>query len=133
MQLEIKSLFSSDLAIRYNVIDVQKWKPNNIEDIYYGLEMEIGNREEESSNLFQTVVASPEGIRKHEKNLKNCLIGRRYFIVLFYNWKEIINEIQQIIDDCASDTWEESVVKLNRYFLWEYENHEWVGEEGKVG
>jgi len=49
------------------------------------LEMEIGYKNTDSSDIFQVIVASPESIRFREKQLPNCIPERKYFIVLSYN------------------------------------------------
>lgn len=120
MILEIKDIVSVDIS------KVWEWHPKKLAEIYFVLEMEIGYKSKDSADVFQVIVATPEAIRSREKHLPNYIPGRKYFIVLSYSWADLEKELTKIVEGCSAETWEESVKKLSRYFLWEYEDHEYV-------
>lgn len=119
MILEIKDIVSSD------VTNVWEWHPKNLEEIYFVLEMEIGYKNRDSADVFQVVVATPEAIRSRQKHLPSYIPGREYFIVLSYSWENLEKELTKIVESCSCEIWEECVKKLTKYFLWEYEDHEY--------
>src|SRR5690606_2588619 len=57
VELELKSLGSSD-------IDLDTWSPAD-EDVFFVLDMEIGEKDDDRADLFYVTVATPEGLLKN--------------------------------------------------------------------
>jgi hypothetical protein len=113
--LEIKHIWSPDLPCHPSA-----WSPISYEDIFFLLEMNIGFKNSESSDIFYVEIAAPEALRARSKG--NVIISQRATLVIAdYRWKDIISALEKIVSDCDSDTWDMAVTKLQRYFTWEYE------------
>jgi hypothetical protein len=113
-RLEIKSLMSSD-------VDIATWQPESLEEVWFAIEMEIGLTGDDKADLFQTVVATPEGLRKHARDE---LISKRGTLVLSSYSPQILRKVlEEILSECSAENWNESVLKLQRYFFWEYEDY----------
>jgi len=93
--------------------------------VYFQLEIEIGEEGKAGGHLFQLVAATPEGL---------LAIGRRYpargfpdrALLVFseYRWEALVERVERIVTRCTRSTWDESVLCLQRYFEWEYEDYE---------
>jgi hypothetical protein len=122
VRLRIKSIHSPD-------VEIDAWRPESLEDVYFPLELEIGLAEKESASLFQIMVATPEGLRR---NAKETIISERGMLVLSeFSWKIVHDALDRIIASSAGDSWQETVLRLQRYFFWEYEDYvesKWPGE-----
>ena len=57
--LEIKDIASSNLDA------LPSWRPDSREQVFLGLDLEIGLRGERASNMFHVRVATPEALRRH--------------------------------------------------------------------
>jgi hypothetical protein len=122
VRLRVKSIVSSD-------VDVDEWTPGSLEDVYFPLELEIGLAGAESASLFQLLVATPEGLRRYARTE---IISERGLLVLSeFSWQIVHETLDRIIVGCAGNSWQETTVRLQRYFTWEYEDYvesKWPGE-----
>lgn len=117
IEYEIKGYYSSDVP----GFDVSGYVPEHPEEIHFPLEMNIGPRGDNRSDLYQVVIISPEALRKRTREA--VISGRHTLIVLQYSWAEIRRYLERIVGDCAGPTHEDVVRKLSRHFGWEYEDH----------
>ena len=119
MELEVKDWYTSD------VDDWENWNPKKIDDIYFPLDVYIGEKGSKGADIFSILVATPESLRKYDIEIhgNDIVFMRHYLLISKYNWKEIEGSIEKLIQDCQRDTWDESVEKLCRYFHWEYEDY----------
>lgn len=112
--LKIHDLYSPD-------IDIYSWEPEKPEIVRFLLELEIGEGRDERRDLFQVVIATPEGLRF---NATAMVIAERATIVISsYSWVNVKRVIESIVSRCEAPTWEEAVINLQRYFRWEYEDY----------
>lgn len=102
-------------------IEIYSWEAASAEQVRFLLELEIGEAGGESKDLFQVVVATPEGMRAGAT--KPVIADRATIIVSEYEWAQIQRTVEQIVKRCQAPTWEESVLRLQRYFKWEYEDY----------
>lgn len=117
--LEIKSIHSPD-------VEIDLWQPDTQADVCFLLEVEIGEAGKERADVFQLMVATPEGLRQ-----KSDIIGREFSVlsdralVTFseFSWRHLHQQLTVIIEKCTASSWEESVLRLQRYFSWEYEDY----------
>lgn len=113
--LEIKDIASS------NIDALPSWRPDNREQVFLGLDPEIGLRGERASNMFHVRVATPEALRRHGGGL--CVVKHRTLVISDFDWKQLSALLDDIVRDCARGSWEESCAVLQRYFNWEYEDY----------
>jgi Immunity protein 8 len=116
MVLEIRSMTSPDVR-------PYAWSPEARNDVYFVIELEIGRRGDPRADLFQVLVATPEGLRA--RGTGDDVIVDRNALVLseFVSWPRLRDCLQRIVDSCAREEWRESVARLQRYFQWEYEDY----------
>ena len=114
IQLEITGYFSSD------VNDLENWCPANDDDIFFPLEIYIGERGSVKSDLFTILICSPASLKKHNVHLRP---GRHMLIVIRYDWKEIRQKIKDLVFSCQATSWNQATIFLGRYFRWEYEDY----------
>ncbi|MFG0229201.1 Imm8 family immunity protein [Achromobacter sp. 413638] len=113
--LEIKDIASSNLDA------LPSWRPDSREQVFLGLDLEIGLRGERASNMFHVRVATPEALRRHGGGF--CMVKHRTLVISDFDWKQLTALLDDIVRDCARGSWEESCAVLQRYFNWEYEDY----------
>lgn len=118
LQLEVKSYGSSDY-------DLESWEPAIPEDVYFVLDVEIGEAGDDRADLFYVTVATPEAARTHLAQVGATRSGP--LVVAEYCLDELLDRVRTLVDGCAARTWEESVRNLQQYF--EYEYADYVPEE----
>lgn len=116
IEIELKDIMSADVR------DFESWSPL-LDDVYFAVEMSIGERGRIGAHLFQCLIATPEGLRKAEEAL--VIENRALIVVSRYEWPEILKELESIIASIKAVDWLDASQKLQRYFLWEYEDMEW--------
>ena len=115
LELEIKDWYSSEIQ------EVWNWSPKDKSMVYLTLEIEIGEVGK-AGTLFQTVVATPMGISSQGKTDSGILSDRNLLLVDDYRWEIVEKRLMDIVKKCSANTWDESIQRLQRYFLWEYED-----------
>lgn len=118
IKLKIHDFWSSDVP------SIKSWVPEDDSCIYIQLSIAIGLEGEVSADNYQLIIATPSGIKEwiDEFNL-DLIMDRNIMIFRRFSWKEIEKNIQDIVKKCESENLTESVLKLQRYFLWEYEDY----------
>lgn len=116
-KLQIKSRHSPDVQL-----DV--WEPDDLADVYFLLELEIGEEGKEGADLFQVVIATPEGLRRRGAARNGVIEKRATLVISELSWKTVHRAVADIVAACTAPTWNESVLKLQRYFRWEYEDYQ---------
>ena len=107
-------------------IDIESWSPVPTEPVYFLLEFSVGVRGDPASDVFYVIVATPEGLRSRSVGGELVISARGTIVVSDYSWSATRSAVEAIIRDCASPTWVESVMKLQRFFHWEYEDYQLV-------
>ena len=85
------------------------------------LDLEIGELNKDGADYFQLFVCTPEWLCKNHWQPE---IIRHMLIVRKYNYDEIVKTINEYIDKCSDENWEEIANKLSRYFAWEFEDYQ---------
>ena len=114
IKLKVQDFYSPD-------IEVHSWEPEAPESVRFLLELEIGEAGDEKRDLFQVLVATPEGLRAAAR--EGVIADRATIVISDYSWLQIQHAVQGIVERCEAPTWEEAVLKLQRYFRWEYEDY----------
>lgn len=117
-KLEVKSFFSSDVdACIYH------WQPEDPDVVCIQFSIDIGVEGQEASDDFQTVVATPKGLVEAMTIHNINSFDRNLMVYKIYSFDQVKKDIESIVAKCQCDTFEESTLKLQRYFLWEYEDY----------
>ena len=74
----------------------------------------------ETGDYFDLSVCSSDWLKYYKKK---PFILRHLIVIDSYDFREIENYINQIINQCEGDSWQEIANKLSRYFFWEYEDY----------
>ena len=116
VKLILKSLSSPD-------VEPGQWVPND-NRVFILLQLEVGAVGRVGCDVFDVVVATPEGLTEGAPVDRLGAISRRALIVLRrFAWDSLQAVIEEILHDCEAGTWEESVLRLLRYFAWEFEDY----------
>ncbi len=115
-KLLLKSISSPDA-------EPGQWEPNG-NRVFILLQLEIGAVGKIGGDIFDVLVATPEGLAEGVPADGHGAISRRAMIVLRqFAWEKVESVIAEILHDCEAGTWEESVLRLQRYFTWEFEDY----------
>lgn len=115
-KLEVRDWSSADIDSLWT------WSPDRRSDVYVHVELEIGNRGREGADLFQVVVATPEGLRARAAGQEGVIEDRAIIVVSDFSWPDLERRLTQIVASCNGFSWSDAVQKLQRYFRWEYED-----------
>lgn len=114
--LALRSLSSPDVT-------PDAWMPEN-NRAFFLLQLEVGAVGSAAADTFDVVIATPEGLAHIAPEDGTGAISKRATIVLReFTWARVHATISQILRDCQSSTWTESVQRLQRYFAWEFEDY----------
>ena len=89
--------------------------------VYFLLELEIGVVRDPRGDIFQVLIATPDGLRQNAT--REVITDRSTIIFAEFSLSILRKEIDTILKRCSGKSWEESVIKLQRYFRWEYEDY----------
>lgn len=121
IRLEIRSIGSPD-------IEFLSWEPTTNADVFFLVEMEIGEVGVSGADLFQVVVTTPEALRARSKIETNTIRERCTLIVSSYDWQDTQESLESIVRKCEAENWINSTLNLQRYFKWEYEDYQMEGD-----
>lgn len=114
-KLRFKGLWSDDIG------NPSLYYPPDPSDVYFQLHLNIINQSGKVSK-FQVGVCTPKGMMSYALENGLSLISDRNLIVMSeYSFKTLEEALNGILLKCKSDNWDTSVLKLQRYFLWEHE------------
>ena len=117
MIAELKSLHSPD------VHDLENYVPEAPDCFGFLLQMMIGPDNDMGSESFDAMVCTPEWLnvnfREHE-----IIWGRHYIIVFQYDYRRLVDRIENYLATCKGDSWAEVALKVCRIGHWEFEDHD---------
>ncbi len=102
-------------------VEVNVWEEGS-DGTFFLLEIEIGEEGKDRADIFAIMIATPQGIKKNAKN--KIISDRAMLIFAEFSWQILHSKIITIVQECSANSWNESVLKLQRYFRWEYEDYE---------
>jgi hypothetical protein len=115
IKLEIRSYYSSDVEVDSS--------ESVSESMWFPLQLEIGCSGRIGADIFDAMVATPEGLRgKAVPDDTGALSVRGLLVFREFSWSSLRRTIDVILAQCQAETWEESVLRLQRFFFWEYES-----------
>lgn len=95
--------------------NLDNWKPQNPRSVALRLILQIGWDDDPGSNDFD-VYCITNDLRDAIKMKSRAVIYCEEF-----EWSKIKESILNILKKCEGPTWDESVEKLRKKFIWEYE------------
>ena len=115
--LEITNYHSADVDL------VWEWNPSRLDEVFFQLSFEVSEKGQRGGTVFQVVIATPEGIRATFERFGPAGVPDRNLIVMCeYSWDAALDMLKSVVKKCECPSWEQSMEKLSRYFLWEYED-----------
>lgn len=114
--VEIRSKSSPD-------VEIDEWEPSAREEVCFLLEMEIAERGDVRCDLFQVLVATPEGLRALATPRGSIISDRATLVLDDFSWRTLHLILGEIVSRCAAEDWIETVLRLQRYFQWEFEDY----------
>tara|TARA_R110002111_G_scaffold100976_6_gene156542 strand:+ start:102550 stop:102933 length:384 start_codon:yes stop_codon:yes gene_type:complete len=123
MKLEISN-FSTML-----IPEAWDWVPKQADEVYFSCEFNIEPDDcSAAGHNFFIIVATPEGLAKKAMEFdttdEKFIIDRNLIIMKNYSWGAFVDHLNEIVTACTRETWNESVLCLQRYFLWEFEDYD---------
>ena len=114
--LELKSLHSPD-------VEVNEWKPER-DSAWFLLQLDIGIRGEVAADTFDVMIATPQGLVEHASaDTTGALVKRSTIVLQTFSWAALAQTLESILRECQAEDWCKSVLRLQRYFRWEYEDY----------
>jgi len=121
MRAEIKSCHSSD------VDEVWNWVSHG-EPIDYWLAVDIGSVGVDGADHFQVRVVDSETLSQEApRALRSTIVVARES----YSFAVVEDAINGILELCERDDWGAIAAALNHWFIWEYEGHRVVDNDGR--
>ena len=116
IELELRDILSPD-------VEPDRWEPKS-PAVWVLLQLEIGVRGEVPCDTFSVMVATPEGLLEHATPDADGVLTKRGTIVLReFSWNVVRRVLSGILAQCRAENWQQAVPKLQRYFLWEFEDY----------
>jgi hypothetical protein len=118
------------MAIRLRILDfhspdvesLARWMPDDPSAVYLLVEMSIGEQGARAADLFSVMAATPEGLSRRARGDSVVISERGLVVVSEFDWPAIRQHLEAIVRRCEADTWVECVLRLQRFFMWEYED-----------
>jgi hypothetical protein len=122
VKLELRSIVSGDIR------RLRTWVPASPAEVYVQVTIGIGEAGMEGVHFFKLMVATPEGLNEVAHAFPNHdLPDRNLLVFRSYSWEALVQRLERIVNRCCRPTWDESVHCLERFFEWEYEDHQVEG------
>ncbi len=109
----IPIILSSDCT-DYDPID--SWEFPDPKCVDFWMNFIIGI-DQSGGNDFQLHVLTSE-MARNRTSLDNAII------LDYYSWDAVLLKVNEILEQCRGDNWEEICSKLSKHTAWEYENYQ---------
>ena len=125
----IKAIISSYYCIGSSLIPeefngqrIKEWIPENPKNVTYILDMLMGIQDYSEEDNFEVWVTTSQGLKENSNNLN--LINGKKIILEEYSWDNLTKAIDNILEDCKGEDWNEISGKLAKHFYWEYDEED---------
>ena len=119
---QIRSIFSPDAP------GFPGSEADDPSDVAIVVEVEIGEAGRTGADVFHIMLVTPKGLermaaKKHEPVIldRGLVVMREATAAAFQAW------LSTTVETCAAETWAATVLNLQRYFRWEYEDYKMEG------
>ncbi|MFP2905389.1 Imm8 family immunity protein [Pyxidicoccus sp. 3LFB2] len=82
------------------------------------LHCEVVKSGEPGGEAFQVIVASPQQLSRELQRERRGEFGRGYMFMLDYDEREVVSNLQRLLDRSGSSSWQELASFVTRYFDW---------------
>jgi immunity protein 8 of polymorphic toxin system len=117
MKAELKGLFSPDID------NLESFRPDEPNNFSFLLQVMAAPRGSEGEESFDIEVCTPSWLAETYAP-DGIIVGRHYMIVQQYNYRKLVQRIENIIAQCSGENWEEVAAKISRYGRWEFEDYQ---------
>ena len=107
------------IIISYDCTDydpIEKWVPDNPTDVDFWMNFTIGPDIKGGDN-FQIHIVTPN-------NLQGKNADKYALVIRNYSWPVVLNNIENILENCQGENWSEVSEKLSQLMYWEFENYQ---------
>ena len=100
--------------------DMKIYRPKNPVNFGTWVRLSIGPEEESGADSFDLLVCTPDWLKNDPRKF---VWGRHMLIVFEYDLNFIRVGINQHIETCFGNDWNEVAQKLSRIYAWEFEDY----------
>lgn len=116
IRLQIKSTFV------FGETNIYAWEPDDPLTFATTLMVDIGATGKESADMFTLRIATPKGL--DALTYKDNIVAMGPLLVMkSYDANDLWNWLTKTVESCESNSWQECLENLRRYFLWEYDEY----------
>ncbi|UOP04173.1 immunity 8 family protein [Conchiformibius kuhniae] len=115
MKPVLKSLDCAEI-----VQNLAAYRPPEPDNFMLYLALSVGADDGDAADLFYLSVCTPKWLSAHHRG---TLFAKAWLIVECYDFQEIKQAIQKLLNSINGDNWHEIAGKLNRYTDWEFEDY----------
>lgn len=116
VRAELKRLHSADL------LDLEHTSPPDPTNFCLNVEAEFGPAEEKGMEIFGFLVCSPKWLTT-EVEREGYVLGRHYIFMPRYDYRCMLQILDDIAEREAGPDWETVATRLARYGQWEFEDY----------
>lgn len=115
MKAKLNLIWSSDVDF------LETWTPPG--DFSVVLRLEVGPDEGQGEESFDLTVCTGGWLARQAREA-GMIDGRHHLIVATFDWARIRSYIQERVDACTGDSWDEIATQLSRFAHWEFEDYD---------
>jgi hypothetical protein len=90
------------------------------------IELNIGETGRPGADIFTVHVGTPEAVLEYHRHTDS--VAARALLVREWSWPEIERALRDIVTRCDTGEWRLSVVELERYFRYEFQDYNEIPE-----
>lgn len=99
-----------------DIDNVECWKPADRSDVDFWMNFTIGPDSTAGDN-YQVHVVTPKALNNNP--------NKKHSVVLnYYDWQALLKEIDNILEQCQGQDWQEMSEKLSKFLYWEFEGYQ---------
>jgi len=114
IEIELKSYGSSDYELAI-------WQPGSPEDVFFVLDMGIGQKGRDGADLFYVTVATRQALKRYRRVIGTTSQGP--IVIDEFSVDEVLHRVNTIIAACSGENWMDSVDRLRQHFDYEYADY----------
>lgn len=112
---KIKGIHSPDTS------ELESFHPDNADNFSILIQVLVGTDENEGGESFDFIVCTSDWLK--EKYRGEIAFLRNLILVDQFNYEDIKNRIEKLVQSISGNDWNDYAVKLSRYGAWEFEDY----------
>jgi hypothetical protein len=117
----MKPIIKGNLIQRDSLSDLADFSPKVADNFSVEIELCIGSDSSEYSNIFWLRICTAEWLGEEVIKNGKPLLARGILVVENFSFDSVHSRVCEIVHSIDADNWDELVLKLSRYFSWEFE------------